>query len=552
MVRRKESLKYFQEVVMSKKKDKDKEDKKEIQAFKFEIFPTKEQEEYLIENQKACSTFFNCGLKIAISQYKIPIAVNYSYRTSISFSVLICSSFSILPFEMKFDSYLREKKTDFLLKKVPFVCCGKIRDEVNKLKKTEKYKFLNKAYSQSLNNMIYGNEGNLDNAFKKFFKDHTGYPNFKKKYQYKDISLYLPEDSFSFDVEGEENFVVIPLAKGIKIDKRIKIIVHRRIAGKVKSARISSNNTDRFFISFTVERELSDFELKENKAIGIDYGLKHFATITTGEKIDNPKYYQNKERQLKKLNKKKDKKAFKKCNTCKFVIPFKDKINHKIKNCPTCKTPLVISKNYEKAKNQISKHGEKIKNQRNDFLQKQSTELIRNNNLVVLENLSMKNMSKNKKLSKALLDTGWSEFVKMLEYKGKWNNCKVVKIDRFYASSKICHNCGYKNKELKLSQRIWICPNCKAELDRDFNAALNILFKYLSGILIQSVLSQNPCNINYVLNFLNINKVGGALPDFKPAEKSTSGIELKKFDFIRSSSGKQEMSPVREQLLLFS
>lgn len=519
-----------------KKKGKDKENKKEMQAYKFEIFPTEEQKNYLIENQKACLTFFNIGLKIAISQYELPKKINFIHNTFyfINYSPFLLNNYTFIPIKPeKFNA-------------------SNIRKKVTDIAKTYKEGCLKGTYSQSLNNIIYGNEGNLDNAFKKFFRDHTGYPNFKKKYQYKDISLYLPENSFSFDVEGEENFVVIPLAKGVKIDKKIKIIVHRRIAGKVKSARISSNNTGKFFISFTVERDPSIPELKENKAIGIDFGLKHFATITTGEKIDNPRYYQNKERQLKRLNKKKDKKAFKKCNTCKFVIPFKDKINHKIRNCPTCKTPLVISKNYEKAKNQVSKHGERIKNQRNDFLQKQSTELIKNNNLIVLENLNMKGMSKNKKLSKALLDTGWSEFVRMLHYKGKWSNCKVVKIDRFYASSKTCHCCGYKNKELKLSQRTWICPVCKVELDRDFNAALNILFKYLSDILIQSVLSQNPCNINYVLNFLNINKVGVALPDFKPVEKSTSGIESKKFDFIKGSSGKQELPPVREQLLLFS
>jgi putative transposase len=516
-----------------KKKEKN---QKEMLSYKFEIFPTKEQKEYLIENQKACLTIFNIGLKIAISQYELPKKINRLHNI------------------FSFTNYLSLLLNDYNFVNLPskgFDALS-IRNKVNKIKKNkEKYNFLNNFYSQSLNNMIYGNKGNLEHAFNKFFAKQSGFPKFKKKHQYKEISLYIPGNLFRINVEEKESFIVIPLTKGSTINKKIKIKIHRQIDGKIKNARISSNNTNKFFVSFATERnELIKKELKENKAIGIDFGIKYFATMSTGERIDNPKYYQNKEKQLKKLNKKKDKKAFKKCNTCKFIIPFKDKASHGIKNCPNCKTPLITGKNYLKLRHKVSKHNEKIKNQRKDFLQKQSSELIKNNNLIVIENLSMENMNRNKKLSKALSDTGWGGFVEMLQYKGKWSNCRVIKIDRFYPSSQICHCCGYRNKELKLSQRTWICPICKAELDRDFNAALNILSKYLSDILIQSVLSQNPCNINYVLNFLNTNKIGVALPDFKPVEKSTSGIKLEKSDFVRSNSRKQEMTPARERLLL--
>lgn len=530
----------------NKKKKKEKNDNIKNMAYKFRIFPTKEQEEYLIKSQKACLTFYNIGLVIVTSQRELSKKINKLHNIF---------SFTSNPFSFLLNNYI------FINIKSERFNAPEIRKKVTKIAKTYKDGCLQGVYSQHLNNMIYGNEGNLDIAFKKFFKKEGGYPKFKKKYEYKDISLYIPESAIGFNIKDKENYIVIPIALGVKIDKEIKINIHRPIIGKIKHTRISSSTTGKFFISFSVEQEVEKKEnLKENKAVGLDFGIKHLATLSTGEKINNNKYYAKSEKKLKKLNKKLDRKAFKKCSNdkCNFFIIYREKSKHKLRNCPKCNSSLEISKNWFKARNQVSLHDERVKNQRSDFNHKASKVLVENNNLVVLENLSMKNMSQNKKLSKALLDVGWGNFVRMLEYKGKWNNCRIEKIDRFFASSKICHHCGYKNKELTLDQRTWTCPQCKAELDRDINAAINILFKYLTDVYITGILTQNVVNLGYYLTYLNSsglvihkNTIGMALPEFKPVEMKfdvcSVGIKLGESDFIRQQPRKQELVLVREQ-----
>jgi putative transposase len=243
-----------------------------------------------------------------------------------------------------------------------------------------------------------------------------------------------------YSVDFEKGIVKLP-----KIGE-VKAILHRRFEGTLKTATISKICTGKYYISILVEdgKELpTKQEFSESTTIGIDVGIKDFAVLSTGEKIENPKYLKNSLIRLKVLQK---------------------RVSRKVKG----------SKNREKARIQLSKLHEKISNQRNDFQHQISSKLISENQAIALETLNVKGMQKNHCLAQAISDSAWSIFVTKLEYKAQWYGKTILRIGRFEPSSKLCNVCGYYNSNLTLDVREWICPDCKTKHDRDINAAINI------------------------------------------------------------------------------
>ena len=181
----------------------------------------------------------------------------------------------------------------------------------------------------------------------------------------------------------------------------------------------------------------------ESTTIGIDIGIKDFAVLSTGEKVENPKYLKN---------------------SLKRLTVLQKRVSSKQKG----------SKNRAKAKQRLAVLHDKITNQRNDFQNKLSFRLVSENQAIALETLNVKGMVKNPHLAQAISDSAWSSFITRLEYKAEWFGKTVLRIGRFEPSSKLCSICGYHNKELQLKDREWECPDCKTKHDRDINAAINI------------------------------------------------------------------------------
>lgn len=321
-----------------------------------------------------------------------------------------------------------------------------VKKEIVTLKNAKETEWLKEINSQSLQESII----HLDKAFTRFFREKKGFPQFKSKHN---------KQSFSCP----QNVKVIFINHKITLPKigEIKTVFSREFNGNIKTCTVSKTTTNKYYISILVDNEQEvpeKFKVDEEKTIGIDLGIKDFAVLSNGTKIENPKFLRKEEKRLKFLQKRASKKQ-------------------------------KGSKNRKKANVKVAKIHEKIKNRREDFLHKITTKLIRENQTICLEDLNVKGMMKNHCLAKSIAEVSWSKFNNYLNYKAKWNGNNIIYIGRFDASTKICNNCGFVNKDLTLKNRCWKCKECNVEHDRDINAAINIK-KF--GLQRQNLISQLP------------------------------------------------------------
>jgi putative transposase len=300
-----------------------------------------------------------------------------------------------------------------------------------KLKKSEETVWLSECYSQ----VLQATTLNLTTAYKNFFAGRARFPRYKSKYGKQ--SIQYPQN-----VKVIESFVQFPGSVG-----KVKAKMHRQIEGTIKTVTVSLDPSGKYFASILTEVESENPAVStDGKVIGIDLGLIHFAITSDGSKVskyNNPKHLAKHEKNLKRKQ---------------------QKLAKKQKG----------SNSRNKAKKTVAKVYERVTKSRQDFLHKLSRKLVNENQVVVVENLNVKGMVRNHNLAKAISDAGWGTFTNFLAYKLEKKGGKLVEIDRWFPSSKLCSNCYYQIDELPLDVRRWTCPCCGTLHDRDGNAATNI------------------------------------------------------------------------------
>ena len=307
--------------------------------------------------------------------------------------------------------------------------------KLTEFKKDEKYAWLNEINSQTLQHALR----HLETAYVNFFRGNAKFPNFKSKKSKN--SFNVPQH-----VVVKDGKIFFP-----KFNGGIKFRQHREIIGMIKSATVSLTKTGKYFVSILTEQTYDPYE-KTNKSVGIDLGIKDFVITSGGRKYKNNRYTKKYQRKLKQAQ---------------------QHLSRKQKG----------SRQYEKQRLKVARIHEKIANCRADNMHKVSTELVRQYDIICVEDLNVKGMVKNHKLAKHITDASWGTFVQFLSYKCELNEKALVKIGRYYPSSQSCSECGYVNKEVKdLKVREWTCPHCGFVHDRDVNAAKNILNEGLRNI----------------------------------------------------------------------
>ena len=306
--------------------------------------------------------------------------------------------------------------------------------ELTAMKKTEAFSWLKEINSQTLQHALR----HLETAYVNFFKGRTRFPRFHSKKH--GGSFAVPQ---YFKVEG--NRIFIPKFKG-----GIRFAKSQDVLGELRNMTVSVTPGGKYYVCIMAHVEVGDLE-KTNLSVGIDLGLKDFVITSNGDRYSSNKF-------IKKYSKK--------------LATMQKHLSRKKKG----------SGSWNRQRIKVARLQEKITSCRNDKLHKISVELIRRYDVVCCEDLNVKGMVKNHHLAKAVSDASWGTFVTMLEYKAKWYGKELVKIGRFYPSSKTCHHCGHVKEDLSLEDRYYTCTNCGELIDRDLNAAKNILDEGLRNI----------------------------------------------------------------------
>ena len=297
----------------------------------------------------------------------------------------------------------------------------------------EDYPFLKEVDSLAFSNA----QLNRNTAFKAFFSHRSGFPKFKSK---RNDQSYTTNNQGSVKFSNNDRYISIPKCPRIRIKK------HRDFIGTIKSITVSKTTDSKYYISLLVETEIKPLEVTE-KMIGLDLGIKDLIVDSNGHKYKNHKYLTKSQNKLAKEQR---------------------KLSKMVKG----------SNNHSKQRIKIAKLHKHIQNQRNDYLHKLSKSIIDENQVIVLEDLKVKDMEQNNKLARNITDASWSRLVSMLTYKANWYGRTIIKVPSNYPSSQLCSICSYKNSITKsLNIRKWTCPECGTVHDRDINAAKNILSK---------------------------------------------------------------------------
>ncbi|GLI45863.1 IS200/IS605 family element RNA-guided endonuclease TnpB [Methanoculleus bourgensis] len=363
-----------------------------LRRYQYRLYPTKDQEVLLAKHLGCCRYVYNWALNLKNTAY---------HDEGISLS--------------KYD----------LMQQLPAL--------------KEELPWLKEVNAQSLQQSIH----HLSRAFTNFFEGRAEEPTFKKKHD--------PEQAFTvpqaYTVDFQQGTVKLP-----KIGT-LKVKYHRAFAGTTKSATVIRKSTGRYLISIVVEdgkKAPKPTDPIPDQTVGIDLGLSHYAVLSTGDAVANPKYLRNAQVRLAVLQRRLDRKQ-------------------------------KGSKNRNKARLKVARCHQKIADQRKDFQHQLSSRLVRENQALAVESLNVDGMVKNHSLARAISDAGWGTFIGMLAYKCREAGKTLLRIGVFEPSSKTCSVCGYRKADLMLKDREWICPDCGTTHDRDLNAAINIKQFALAG-----------------------------------------------------------------------
>ena len=343
-----------------------------------------------------------------------------------------------------YNKLLDYKKTQYIQNKQK-ISLSQLGKYLTNLKHQNEYLFLNDVYSRCLNQSMM----DLIKAYDNFFKLHNGYPKFKSKKDTKQtcrfpINVFNRPDYICKKIKGNR-ITLIKQLKNIlfKCSKKDEIYLNHN-QKYIHSVTLIKTSTNKYYLSICVDYNIIKQKEKLDTVIGIDLGIKDFIVDSNGNRYENKHFYKKQENKLKKLQRQLSKKQ-------------------------------KASNNRDKLRIKLAKVHEKIKNQRLNYLHQITSKLVNENQIICIEDLNVSGMMSNHKLAKSIQELSLFEFRRQLEYKCKWYSRDLVIIDRFYPSSKTCHNCKYIYKDLKLSEREWLCPQCGKEIDRDYNASLNIL-----------------------------------------------------------------------------